>query len=423
MCAGFCSMQATAITLSMQKSRINEAVTELRRIGVDTVYDEAREIANFLAERLEDRFRELLDDHERPALMAMYLDPRTMRPLIEVQVDPANPTKLSLSNASRAMLYQSTAYRKCVLDLFAEDLPAACSDTDFTDSTPLKTELGIYVKMLATGALACTPDTDVLKQFCSPVCMAIPLVVKLARSYLPARASVSDADCAFSIGGQIASALRRRMAPELHDALTCLAHDARNAAGAARRHRKHVPSDRIKRAELMLGGMSRKAASVAVRSAGVASSSAAQLAAAGVESAPADAQAEPPSVAVAPANQLAEPSSVDDDSDDDDGEIAYALIERGVPYDALKGFCVADAVLAVESAVSEELPGDKAAGPADSEGCGQHAADLLALLHADVASGLRRSGRQLAIAAAAAEVEAVAPAQQVVAKKTQRGKA
>lgn len=80
------------------------------------------------------------------------------------------------------------------------------------------------------------------------------------------------------------------------------------------------------------------------------------------------------------------PDSENSDSDDDDGEIAYVLIERGVHYDSQRGFDLNDAVIAVESA--------GAADESDAAGC--RAADVLALLHVDIAAGRRRSGRQLA---------------------------
>jgi len=187
------------------------------------------------------------------------------------------------------------------------------------------------------------------------------------------------------------------MASDLHQALTCMApsHDARSKAGESeRRRRKPIPADRIRRAELMLEGMGRKAASKAV----VAEADERG----GVAAAPAvEARVEREVLHAAAARPPIDLD--DDDSDSDDGgEVALALIDRGVPYDTQRGFNLAEAASAVEAS---------ALGIADADTAGDESNDattLLIALYNDASEGLQRTTRAMAKAARASSAQAAA---------------
>lgn len=105
----------------------------------------------------------------------------------------------------------------------------------------------------------------------------------------------------------------------------------------------------------------------------------------------------------------------DDDDSEDEGDLALALIDHGVPYDPLRGFDIDAAVLAVEvaaGAVDRDDDAEAAQAPSVEEH--QASAALLTVLHDDSVAGRRRSTRAMtaqiaANAAAAAEVDSAAP--------------
>ena len=398
-------LQTESVTLSLQKTRVTAMLVELRRVSGVTVYAEARHVAEYLVGVIEHRFYDLLHDLERPALIASWLDPRTMRSLVNLQPGTEIPTQATLR-----MLYTSTASQKCVLDTLAEDLPDECSGEDWSGSSPLKTELGIYVKMVVAGKFDLSSHADVLAQLCSPLCSGLPLLTKLARTYLVSRPSVSEADCAFSIGGQISSALRRRIAHDLHQALTCLAHDARGKAGeAVRRRRKPVPADCVRRAELMISGMGRKAACAAVKVPLAGTAVAAVAVPGGPTAGAAGGVAQAVAGIAGGGLPVIDLDDDDDDDSDDEGDLALALLDHGVPYDPLRGFDFHAAVLAVEVAAGAVDRDDDAEAVQATSVEDHPSAALLAVLHDDSVAGRRRSTRAMT-AQVAANVAAAAEA-------------